>query len=104
MCQLLGVCRSGFYKWRDRQAAGPSARARRNEGLLVKIRQFHADSEGVNGAPRITADLREDGEVVSGKTVAKLMRKNQIRGIKIGRASCRERVENQAVDRGEDKK
>ena len=81
MCQLLGVSRSGFYKWRDRQAAGPSARARRNEGLLVKIRQFHADSEGVNGAPRITADLREDGEVVSGKTVAKLMRKNQIRGI-----------------------
>lgn len=50
-------------------------------GLLVKIRQFHADSDGVNGAPRILAGLREDGEVVSRKTVAKLMRKNQIRGI-----------------------
>ena len=35
----------------------------------------------MNGAPRITADLREDGEVVSRKTVARLMRHNEIRGI-----------------------
>ena len=35
----------------------------------------------MNGARRITADLREDGEVVSTKTVAKLMRSNGIRGI-----------------------
>jgi putative transposase len=81
MCELLGVSRSGYYKWADRQAAGPSARARRHKDLLGKIRQSHADSEGVNGAPRITADLREDGEVVSTKTVAKLMRNNEIRGI-----------------------
>ena len=60
MCELLTVSRSGYYKWVDRQAAGPSARARRHEDLLVKIRQFHADSDGVNGAPRITADLREE--------------------------------------------
>lgn len=81
MCDLLGVSRSGYYKWVQRQAAGPCARQQRREELLVKIRQFHADSEGVNGAPRITADLREDGEVVSTKTVAKIMRDNQIRGI-----------------------
>jgi putative transposase len=36
---------------------------------------------GVNGAPRILADLRDAGEVVSRKTVAKLMRSNAIRGI-----------------------
>lgn len=81
MCELLEVSRSGYYQWVDRQAAGPSTRARRHEDLLVKIRQFHADSDGVNGAPRITADLREDGEVVSKKTVAKLMRDHEIRGI-----------------------
>lgn len=81
MCDLLGVSRSGYYKWVDRQGAGPSAREQRHEDLLVRIRQFHADSHGVNGAPRITADLREDGEVVSRKTVAKLMRDNDIRGI-----------------------
>ena len=81
MCELLGVSRSGYYKWAARRAAGPSARDQRHQELLVKIRQFHADSEGVNGAPRITADLRADGEVVSTKTVAKLRRNNQIRGI-----------------------
>lgn len=81
MCDLLGVSRSGYYKWVDRQAAGPSPREQRNEDLLVKIRQFHTDSDGVNGAPRITADLREDGEVISRKTVAKLMRTDGIRGI-----------------------
>ena len=81
MCDLLKVSRSGYYKWVDRQVAGPSARERRQQELLVKIRQFHTDSDGVNGAPRITADLREDGEVVSQKTVAKLMRRNEIRGI-----------------------
>lgn len=81
MCDLLGVSRSGYYKWVERQAAGPSAREQRQQGLLVKIQKFHADSDGVNGAPRITADLREDGEVVSTKTVAKLMRNNEIRGI-----------------------
>src|SRR5699024_115308 len=81
MCELLGVSRSGYYKWAARQGAELSPRARRNEDLLGKIRRFHADSEGVNGAPRILADLREDGEVVSRKTVAKLMRDNEIREI-----------------------
>ena len=33
------------------------------------------------GSPRILADLREDGETVSAKTVAKLMRANGIVGI-----------------------
>ena len=81
MCDLLGVSRSGYYKWVERQAAGPSLRQQRHEELLVKIRQFHGDSDGVNGAPRITADLREDGEVVSRKTVAKLMRSDGLQGI-----------------------
>lgn len=81
MCGLLGVSRSGYYKWVERQGAAPSPRQQRHEDLLVKIRRFHADSGGVNGAPRITADLREDGEIVSKKTVAKLMRHNEIRGI-----------------------
>lgn len=42
---------------------------------------FHDESDRVYGAPRITADLRDAGEVVSQKTVAKLMRANGIEGI-----------------------
>ena len=81
MCQRLGVSRAGYYKWRQRQASGPSQRAQRKERLLRLIRKSHEDSNGVNGAPRVLADLRDDGEVVSRKTVAKIMRENEIRGI-----------------------
>ena len=83
MCELLGVSSSGFYAWQKREQAGPvdGSRAARRADLLVKIRVAHDASDGVNGSPRITADLREGGEVVSTKTVAKLMRDNGIRGI-----------------------
>lgn len=47
----------------------------------MKIAAAHAASDGVYGAPRILDDLRDDGEVVSRKTVAKLMRDNGIEGI-----------------------
>lgn len=77
MCELLGVSRSGYYKRRDRQAAGPSAQDRRSAELLVKIGRF----DGVSGALRITANLHEDGEVVSRKTVAKIMHDNGIHQI-----------------------
>jgi putative transposase len=81
MVELLGVSRSGYYAWRDRRVAGWGPRAARRSELTVAIRAAHQASDGVNGAPRILADLRAAGEVVSRKTVAKLMRANNIRGI-----------------------
>ena len=81
MARLLGVSRSGFYDWQARKKAGPSLRDQRREQLAVKIKKFHVDSDHVYGSPRILADLREDGEQVSRKTVAKLMRRHGIVGI-----------------------
>lgn len=81
MAELLQVSRSGYYAWAARKDAPPGPRAARAAELTVKIRDFHAASDQVNGAPRILADLRADGETVSKKTVAKLMRDNGIRGI-----------------------
>ena len=81
MSGLLGVSRSGFYAWAARKDAPPGPRAARRADLSVKIKVAHDASDGVNGAPRVLADLREAGEVVSRKTVAKLMRVNGIRGI-----------------------
>ena len=81
MVQLRGVSRSGYYKGAARRGAEPGSRAARAADLLVKIKVAHDASDGVNGAPRITADLRAAGEVVSVKTIAKLMRNNEIRGI-----------------------
>ena len=81
MARLLAVSRAGYYAWAARRAAGGSAAQRRRDDLTGKIRQFHLDSDEVYGSPRILADLRESGEVVSAKTVAKLMRANGIVGI-----------------------
>lgn len=81
MVDLLEVSRSGYYGWAARGDAVPGPRATRRADLTVKIKVAHDASDGVNGAPRVLADLREGGEVVSRKTVAKLMRENQIRGI-----------------------
>lgn len=82
MCTLLGVSRSGYYKWSTRATAGPTVREQRHAELLVKIAAAHAASDGVDGSPRICADLRAKGEVVSPKTVAKVMRINDLRGIR----------------------
>lgn len=58
----------------------PSARAARAAFLADRIAVLHADSDGAYGAPRILADLRAEGQVVSGKTVAKAMRVKGLRG------------------------
>ena len=82
MVELLGVSRSGYCAWSTRQAGGElGARASRRADLVVKIKVAHDASDGVNGAPRILADLRDAGEAISRKTVAKLMRENEMRGI-----------------------
>jgi transposase InsO family protein len=78
MARLLGVSRSGYYAWSRR---GPSKRAVRMMRIEQKISWFHGDSDEVSGAPRILTDLREDGETISRKTVAKTMRKLGLRGI-----------------------
>ncbi|MGW3484008.1 IS3 family transposase [Rhodococcus indonesiensis] len=81
MTRLLEVSRSGYYKWRSAKAAGPSQAQRRREQLDAKVKEFHAGSDGVYGAPRILADLRGDGETVSRKTVAASMRRQGLAGI-----------------------
>ncbi len=81
MARLLEVSRSGYYAWAERQAAGPTPAQRRRGQLTGKIIGFYAESDQVYGSPRILADLRDDGECVSAKTVAKLMRANGIVGI-----------------------
>ncbi|XAS75376.1 IS3 family transposase [Dermatophilaceae bacterium Sec6.4] len=82
MAELLDVSRSGYYAWAARRTGGqPGPRACRRTDLTVKIRVAHDASNGVYGSPRIVVDLREGGEVVSRKTVAKLMAADGIRGI-----------------------
>jgi len=81
MTGLLEVSRSGFYKWRAAQAAGPTPAQRRREVIDAKFKGFHDASDRVYGSPRILADLRDDGEVISRKTVAASMRRQRLAGI-----------------------
>ena len=78
MCRVLRVSPSGFYAWRKR---GPSKRAKRDAAVAAKIRVFHERSDGTYGAPRIHEDLIEDGERVSRKRVARLMREGGLVGV-----------------------
>ena len=81
MCRLLNIDRRRYYEWAKRRAAGPSAAEQRRAELTGKIVEFHKASDGTYGAPRIVHDLREAGEIVSVKTVAKCMRQAEIAGI-----------------------
>jgi putative transposase len=81
MARLLGVSRSGYYAWVARAAAAPSPAQVRRVELTVKIAGFYEASDDTYGCPRILADLREAGEKVSRKTVAKTMAAAGIVGI-----------------------
>jgi len=75
-CEVLRVSRSGFYGWRTRT---PSASRRRRETLAAEIREVHAQSRAIYGAPRVHAELAARGRVCDRKTVAKLMKQQGIR-------------------------
>ena len=76
ICRVLRVARSGFYAWLKRK---PSARHRRQQELLAKIRVAHAENRELYGSPRVCRALRIGGEVVCRNTVAKLMRQAKVR-------------------------
>ncbi len=78
LCRVVGVSRQGYYAWRRR---APSARQVADAALTERIREIHADTEGIFGAPRIYAELRDvDGLKISRKRVARLMREHGLRG------------------------
>jgi putative transposase len=76
MCQMLEVSRSGYYAWIDRPM---SQRKIRQVELTGQIRQAHELGRGVYGSPRVHAQLVEQKVSVCVNTVAKLMKRAQIR-------------------------
>ena len=78
MARVLGVSPSGFYAWRQRER---SARERSDEALTARVRAIHAHSRGSYGAPRIQAELAEQGLAVSRKRVARVMRQAGLAGV-----------------------
>ena len=73
---------AGSYAWRKRVTGqDPSAATQRRADLLVKITAIHKDSDGTYGSPRVTAELRGDGDMVTERTVAAIMAAHGIAGI-----------------------
>jgi putative transposase len=76
MCKVLGVSKSGYYKWLK---AEPSNRSVENQALMRRIRQIHEHSRRTYGSPRITEALKAQGVRVSRVRVARLMKCANIR-------------------------
>ncbi len=78
LCELLGVSTSGYYAWLGRPE---SARAVADRALTESIVEYWKRSRRSYGAPRIHADLTDEGIRVGRKRVARLMRTARIQGI-----------------------
>ncbi|ESQ01898.1 transposase [Streptomyces sp. PVA_94-07] len=84
LCTILGIARSSYY-WR-RTATDRAARQAADARLAARIRAVHLESDGTYGAPRITAELREEnGEAVNHKRVARIMRASGLEGVRLRR-------------------
>lgn len=75
LCRNLAVSDSGYYEWLKQRK---SARSQRDDVLKEMIQHSHKESYGIYGSPRIHEDLKELGEKVSRKRVARLMKEEQL--------------------------
>ena len=82
LCRVLRVSRSGYYEWKNRP---PSNRDRENATLTERIREIHQRSRETYGYLRVHAELRALGVRCNRKRVARLMRKDGLRGCMRGR-------------------
>ncbi|NSL43642.1 IS3 family transposase, partial [Streptomyces sp. 8P21H-1] len=84
LCTILGLSRSSFCYWR-RTTSARAARQTADAQLAARIRTVHRASEGTYGVPRITAELRENGEVVNHKRIARVMKTIGLAGLRLRR-------------------
>jgi putative transposase len=85
LCACLGVSRAGYYEWRGRP---PSKHARDDARLGVLVREAHDRSRKTYGGPRVHAQLAGQGERVSRKRVARLMREQELVARRRRRYKC----------------
>jgi putative transposase len=78
MCRVLAVSASGYYAWRRRMM---SVRKREDEKLQQRIRTIYHRSRQTYGAPRIHAELQDEGTRVGRKRVARLMKASGLAGV-----------------------
>ena len=78
MARTLGVSRSGFYAHACREL---SVRARVDKDLTERIKKIHDASKQTYGAPRIHAELIDEGLSIGRKRIERLMKAAGLRGV-----------------------
>jgi len=78
LCKTLEVSRSGYYSYKSRPE---SSRSKSNKELTKKIKLIFDTSKKTYGVPRMKAKLSKDGEVCGKNRVAKLMKKEGLKGV-----------------------
>ena len=73
LCRQLGVARSGFYDWRQRQH-NPGPRAQENAAITAQLQAVFDRHRGFYRAPRVHQELRAAGLKVGRHRVARLLR------------------------------
>ncbi len=73
MCSVLGVSRSGYFKWLNRTK---SDRQKQHEKLSQEILQTHLEYKQRYGSVKIAKTLNQRGVKVSERTVSRIMTKN----------------------------
>jgi len=78
MCRILGLSRSGYYEWLDRQGK-PSPRATHRNMLDQQVKEMFLAKRGRAGSPRIMRHLHAIGHTYDKKTVANSMQRQDFR-------------------------
>ena len=78
MCRVLGVSKSGYYRWLERPVCDRERRRMEMEG---RIKETYESFEAAYGAPRIARELTELGHPCSVNYVAKIMSEQGIKAL-----------------------
>ena len=81
MCRVLGVSRTGYYRWKERMKNPNLEKQLIKEELSGKISKSFYESYCTYGSPRVHRDLLDWGYDISRKTVARYMREMGLRAI-----------------------
>jgi transposase InsO family protein len=87
ICKVLQIAPSGYWRHaaRLREPALRSARARRDEALIVDIERVWRANLQVYGADKVWRQLHREGQPVARCTVERLMRRAGMRGVVRGK-------------------
>lgn len=76
LCAAMGVARSAYHAWKAQTSHQQRVK---DAGARVRVQAVFRAHRGLYGAPRVTAELRAQGERINRKRVARLMREQGLR-------------------------